>query len=87
MKEEFVYRNTAVSRREIESYPCPFCTELMSDEIIQTALERAYWSTKSFFCPNENENPDFENEEIWDSWFADFENELINLGAKYYDQI
>ncbi len=32
MENEFKYRNMALSREEVEGWPCPICTDSISDE-------------------------------------------------------
>lgn len=44
--KEFGYYNSKISRGELESLPCPFCTDNVSDDVMQSIIMMTDLTTK-----------------------------------------
>ena len=97
VEKEFNYKGIVITRYDYESLPDPMAATMMSDEQMQKIAKEMYfdlidegWTEQEieqFFDVDEIADDDDKREMFQDSWWRFMEEEAINAGMKYYEDM
>lgn len=79
--------DSELSRGELESLPCPFCTDNVSDETMQSIVETIDRSTRDRLRLSGNEHIDFDNDRHSRIWWEEMEAVVCEFGIPYYEDL
>jgi hypothetical protein len=82
--KEFSCGSSYISRGELESFPCPFCTENVSDETMQAIIDLTDDSTKERLHLPHNEILDLHNDKTSEMWWEELEAIVVQKCIPYY---
>lgn len=96
-EKEFTHYNSSVSRGELESLPCPFCTNGVSDETMQTIIEETDMETKERlklpldssldFSNGEDDETEDRNDKTSEVWWEELERAVNAHNIPYYEDM
>lgn len=78
--KEFGYYNSKISRGELESLPCPFCTDNVSDDVMQSIIMMTDLTTKQRLRLPDNKWLNLKKDKLSEVWWEELEN-----AARYYN--
>lgn len=84
--KEFSFGNSSITRGELESLPCPFCTENVTDEEMQKIIRYTHKNTCDAYHLPYNEPIDFEHGRIGELWWEKLE-EICQTVMPYYEDL
>lgn len=84
--KEFSYGNSSITRGELESLPCPFCTANVTDEEMQIIIDYTHQNTCDTHRLRYTEPIDFENDRISATWWEKLE-EVCQTFMPYYEDL
>ena len=79
--------DSELSRGELESLPCPFCTDNVSDETMQSIVEITNRSTRERLQLADNEHINFGNDSHSKIWWEEMEAVVCEFGIPYYEDL
>lgn len=83
----FRFRNSTITRGELESLPCPFCTAEITDQQMYNIVKETDLSTKGrMHLPNTNAL-NFNNDKISEIWWEELEKAALAEGVMYYEDL
>lgn len=88
--KEFVCGQSSITRGELESFPCPFCTDDATDDMMQRIIDETEAETKCRMRKIHREecSSDDEYKEIRDSiWWKELEGLVVAAGIPYYEDL
>lgn len=83
----FSFGDTQLSRRDLEELPCPFCTDNVSDELMQDIVEIVNEDTRIMLSLEDDEHIDFENDEHNSMWWEVLERVCNAFEIPYYEDM
>ena len=84
---EFRCGNSYVSRKELEGFPCPFCTKDTTDAQMQRIVEEADAAIRACWRIPADQPIDFKNDEQDDTRWTELENAAVRQRIPYYGDI
>ncbi len=85
--KEFVCGDSKLSRRELESLPCPFFTDDVTDEQMEAIVTETEEETRSRLRLNEREHIDFNNDRHDEIWWEEMEKAVNRRNVPYYEDM
>lgn len=85
--KEFVYGSSSLSRGELESLPCSFCTENVTDEQMETIVRQTEVETKAAMGVNSNESLNMKDGRTSEVWWKEMEAAVRQQCIPYYEDI
>lgn len=86
-RREFTCGASVVSRGELESLPCPFCTKDVTDEEMQEIIDTTVGNTRQRMGLNGNEALDLSDEKTDEVWWEELERAVVALDIPYYEDM
>ncbi len=86
-EKQFRAGDSSVSRSDLESLPCPFCTENVSDTIMQSIVEQTDLATRCNLNLNSDEHIDFSNHRHSEMWWSELERVVCSFQVPYYEDL
>lgn len=83
----FTYSDTTLSRADLESLPCPFCTENITDEQMEVIAFETDSLTKERLRLSDNEHIDFDNDKHSEVWWEELEAAVNRQNVPYYEDL
>lgn len=83
----FTYSDTILSRADLESLPCPFCTENITDEQMEIIAFETDSSTRERLRLSDNEHIDFDNDKHSEVWWEELEAAVNRQNVPYYEDL
>jgi len=83
---EFFSGKLSISRGELESLPCPFCTDKVTDEEMQAIIDLTCHQTKMRLGLNEEDEIDLSDDTSW-IWWEELEETVVAFDIPYYEDI
>lgn len=68
--KEFGFYNSKISRGELESLPCPFCTDHVSDDVMQSIIMMTDLSTKQRLKLPDDKKLNFKKDKVSEVWWG-----------------
>lgn len=85
--KEFGYYNSKVSRGELESLPSPFCTDKVSDDVMQSIIMMTDLSTKQRLRLPNDQWLDFRKDKVSEVWWEELESAVRYYNIPYYEDL
>lgn len=85
--KEFGYYNSKVSRGDLESLPCPFCTGKVSDDVMQSIIMMTDLSTKQRLRLPNDQWLDFRKDKVSEVWWQELESAVRYYKIPYYEDL
>lgn len=85
--KEFVYGDTILSRADLESLPCPFCTENVTDEQMEIIVFETDLSTRERLRLSDGEHIDLDNDKHSEVWWEEMESAVNQQNVPYYEDL
>ena len=85
--KEFFFEGISISRGELESLPCPFCTKDVTDTTMQAIIEISCLSTKERMRIPQNAAIDFSGEKAGEIWWEELEKAVNSFNVPYYEDM
>lgn len=79
--------DSELSRGELESLPCPFCTDNVSDDTMQKIVEIIDSSTRDRLRIGPDDHIDFENDFHSRIWWEEMEAVVCEFDIPYYEDL
>lgn len=83
----FTYSDTILSRADLESLPCPFCTENITDEQMEIIAFETDSATRERLRLSGNEHIDFDNDKHSEVWWEELEAAANRQNIPYYEDL
>lgn len=83
--KEFIYGSSSLSRGELESLPCPFCTENVTDEQMEAIVRQTELETKAAMGINSNESLNMKDNRTSEVWWEEMEAAVRQQGIPYQE--
>ena len=83
----FTYSDTILSRADLESLPCPFCTENITDEQMEVIAFETDSATRERLRLSYNEHIDFDNDKHSEVWWKELEAAVNRQNIPYYEDL
>lgn len=83
----FTYSDTILSRADLESLPCPFCTENITDEQMETIAFETDSATRERLRLSDNEHIDFDDDKHSEVWWEELEAAVNRQNIPYYEDL
>ena len=81
--KEFGYYNSKISRGELESLPCPFCT----DDVMQSIIMMTDLTTKQRLRLPDNQWLNFKKDKVAEVWWEELEAAVRYYKIPYYEDL
>jgi len=85
--QEFFSGAISISRGELESLPCPFCTKEVTDEDMQTIIDMTCQQTKIRMGLREEDTIELSDNKVNEIWWEELEQTVIAFNVPYYEGI
>lgn len=85
--KEFGYYNSKISRGELESLPCPFCTDNVSDDVMQSIIMMTDLATKQRLRLPDSQWLDIKNDKVSEVWWEELEAAVRYYKIPYYEDL
>ena len=85
--KEFGYYNSKISRGELESLPCPFCTDNMSDDVMQSIIMMTDLTTKQRLRLPDNKWLNLKKDKVSEVWWEELENAVRYYNIPYHEDL
>ncbi len=85
--KEFGYYNSKISRGELESLPCPFCTDNVSDDVMQSIIMMTDLTTKQRLRLPDNQWLNFKKDKVSEVWWEELEAAVRYYKIPYYEDL
>lgn len=85
--KEFGYYNTKVSRGDLESLPCPFFTDNVSDDMMQSIAMMTDISTKQRLHLPSDQWLNFNKDKVSEVWWEELESAVNYFNVPYYEDL
>lgn len=85
--KEFKYNSSTLTRRDLESFPCPFCAKNISDAVMGEIIKETDLGVRQIFSIPENVKLDFSNESISEAWWVELETAANHHKIPYYEDL
>ncbi len=85
--KEFVYGDSKLSRKDLESLPDPFFTYDITDEEMETIVTETDEETRSRLRLSKDEHIDFDNDRHSEIWWEEMEKAVNRQDVPYYEDI
>ena len=84
--KEFDY-NSKISRGELESLPCPFCTDNVSDDVMQSIIMMTDLTTKQRLRLPDNKWLNLKKYKVSEVWWEELENAVRYYNIPYHEDL
>lgn len=84
---EFVCGNSCVTRGELESLPCPFYIEDITDQQMETIICETDAGVRQRLKIANDSDIDFDNEKHSEAWWEELEAAVLNQNVPYYEDV
>ena len=84
---EFFSGSTTISRSELESLPCPFCTDKVTDQQMQAIIERTCQQVKIRMGLSDSEAIDLSDDKMDEIWWEELERTVVASGVPYCEDM
>lgn len=85
--KEFTCGNSVISRQELESLPCPFYTEEVTDDQMQAIIDDTDFATKCYYQLPLDQPIDFNNNKYSERWWIELESAVLQQNVPYYEDL
>lgn len=85
--KEFGYYNSKISRGELESLPCPFCTDNVSDDVMQSIIMMTDLTTKQRLRLPDNKWLNLKKDKVSEVWWEELENAIRYYNIPYHEDL
>lgn len=85
--KEFGYYNSKISRGELESLPCPFCTDNVSDDVMQSIIMMTDLTTKQRLRLPDNKWLNLKKDKVSEVWWEELENAVRYYNIPYHEDL
>lgn len=85
--KEFGYYNSKISRGELESLPCPFCTDNVSDDVMQSIIMMTDLTTKQRLRLPDNKWLNLKKNKVSEVWWEELENAVRYYNIPYHEDL
>lgn len=85
--KEFGYYNSKISRGELESLPCPFCTNNVSDDVMQSIIMMTDLSTKQRLGLSDDQRLNLKKEKVSEVWWKELESAVRYYNIPYCEDL
>jgi hypothetical protein len=85
--KEFSCGNLSISRGELESFPCPFCTQNVPDEKMQIIIHSTCERTKMRMRLPIAAEIDMEDNKTSMVWWEELEAVIVAMDIPYYEDM
>jgi hypothetical protein len=85
--KEFTCGNSSITRGELESLPCPFCTDKVSDEQMQQIINATDSFAKQRLGFSKKKRLDFNNDKVSEIWWEELEDAATQMEMPYYENL
>nr|DAE55305.1 MAG TPA: restriction alleviation protein [Caudoviricetes sp.] len=85
--QKFGYYNSKISRGELESLPCPFCTDNVNDDVMQSIIMMTDLSTKQRLRLPDGKWLDFKKDKVSEVWWKELETAVKYYNIPYYEDL
>lgn len=85
--KEFTCGQSCITRGELESLPCPFCTDNVTDEQMQTIIDQTDGETRSRMRINSDQPLDLDDDKTSEVWWEQLEAAVNRQNIPYYEDI
>ncbi|KAA6302816.1 MAG: hypothetical protein EZS26_000986 [Candidatus Ordinivivax streblomastigis] len=85
--KEFTCGSSSLSRGELESLPCPFCTENVSDETMQKIIDLTDSSTRERLRLPMNKPLNLGDDKVSAIWWEELEAIVNQENIPYYEDL
>lgn len=82
----FKYGDTQITRRDLEMFPCPFCTEKVSDEQMQSIVEEIDRELKKYQFDKNEEEEELQSQRE-DAYYFEMDIAAAKSNIPYYEDI
>ena len=85
--KEFGFYNSTISRGELESLPCPFCTDNVSDDVMQSIIMMTDLSTKQRLKLPDDQKLNLKKNKVSEVWWEELEAAVRYYKIPYYEDL
>jgi hypothetical protein len=85
--KEFFSGLISISREELESLPCPFCTKNVTDENMQAIIDMTCEQTKMRMGLSQKDAIDISDERTNEIWWQELEQTVVAFKVPYYEDM
>lgn len=85
--KEFGYYNSKISRGELESLPCPICTDNVSDDVMQSIIMMTDLSSKQRLKLPNDQWLNLKEEKVSKVWWEELETAVRYYNIPYYEDL
>lgn len=85
--KEFGFYASTITRGELESLPCPFCTDGVSDDVMQSIIMMTDLSTKSRLGISDSAWLKLTKDRISEVWWEELEAAVRYYNIPYYEDL
>lgn len=85
--KEFGYYNSKISRGELESLTCPFCTDNVSDDVMQSIIMMTDLTTKQRLRLPDNKWLNLKKDKVSEVWWEELENAVRYYNIPYHEDL
>ena len=83
----FGYYNSKISRGVLESLPCPFCTDNVSDDVMQSIIMMTDLTTKQRLRLPDDQWLNFKIDKVSEVWWEELEAAVRYYNIPYYEDL
>lgn len=85
--KEFTCGDSSITRGELESLSCPFCTDGVSDETMQDIINLTDSATKQIVLDRNLEGININDETYSEIWWSELESAVNHFKIPYYEDL
>lgn len=85
--KEFGYYTSKITRGDLESLPCPFCTDNVSDDVMQSIIMMTHLSTKQRLGLSDGQRLNLKKEKNSEVWWEELESAVRYYKIPYYEDL
>lgn len=85
--KEFVCLSSSITRGDLESMPCPFCTENVSDETMQQIIQMTDTETKVRLGIADKFWLNLGIDRVSETWWEELEKAVRHYNIPYYEDL
>jgi hypothetical protein len=85
--KEFFFGRISISRSELESLPCPFCTKDVTDEQMQAIINETCLNTKDRMRLPDDAAIDLSDDKTNEIWWEELEKAINSFHVPYCEDL
>lgn len=85
--KKFTCGDSSITRGELESLPCPFCTDGVNDETMQNIISLTDNATKQTVKDRNLEGINIDDDTYSEIWWEELESAVRHFKIPYYEDL